>query len=83
MLAAIAVLHAADGEAATALRLLELCRRECIRLGAPVFIEDELAAHAAARQTAEAALGSRKAAVLAEARTLRTAAVADAILADT
>ena len=82
MLAAIACLHAAEGKAAGALRLLELCRRECILLGAPVFIEDEAASHAAAREKAENALGDRAAAVLAEARTLRSATVADTLLAE-
>jgi tetratricopeptide (TPR) repeat protein len=80
MLAALACLDVARGEHTSGLRLLELCRREQVQLGAPVFIQDEIDDHLAARAEAEAALGPRAATIVAEAHRLRSAAVAAEII---
>jgi hypothetical protein len=65
----LAGIAADDREHEWALRLFVVAEQERARLGAPVFIEDELADHAAARAAAHAALGPRAAPVIRAAAT--------------
>jgi predicted ATPase/DNA-binding SARP family transcriptional activator len=62
----LAFLHAAAGDVATALRLLAVADTARERLGAPLFVSDELAARADAEAAIRSALDSRERAAAAE-----------------
>ena len=63
VLSALACLDVAEGQPETGLRLLAVTRRERDRLGAPPFIEDEIADEQTALAAATSALGDRAAAI--------------------
>jgi predicted ATPase/DNA-binding SARP family transcriptional activator/Tfp pilus assembly protein PilF len=81
MLEALASLEAEQGHATEALRLLTVCERERVRLGAPLFVQDEIADRDQTLAKAHAALGQRATAVTAEARDVPLETVVDETLA--
>ncbi len=81
MLEALASLEVEQGHATEGLRLLTVCERERIRLGAPLFVQDEVADRDQTLAKAHAALGRRATAVAAKARDVPLETVVDETLA--
>ncbi|HEX4705506.1 MAG TPA: BTAD domain-containing putative transcriptional regulator [Pseudonocardiaceae bacterium] len=80
---ALASLDIAAGRPAAGLRLLTVVDRERDRLGAPLFIEDEIADRKVAMAAAHEALGGARAeTIIAAARDLPLSVVTDALLPD-
>jgi len=77
MLEALASLEVEDGRAAQGLRLLVVCDRERIRLGAPLFVEDEIEDRDQSLAAAHAALGPNADTVIEEARGVPLETVVD------
>lgn len=77
----IALLDVAEGRPAAALQLLIVTDRHRARLGAPLFVADEIADRAAALAEARTALGTEADRTAEAARELRLDALVDALLA--
>ena len=80
MLEALASIEVEQDRAEAALRLFAVAQRERDRLGAPLFVQDEIADRDQALAAAHAALGDAAPAILDEARAIALDAVVDDML---
>ena len=74
---ALASLEVEEGRAAQGLRMLVVCDRERIRLGAPLFVQDEIEDRDQSLAAAHAALGADSDSVIEEARGVPLETVVD------